>query len=381
MMNRILFTHTHLVVDGNREYLDGALLVNGETIEDVFINSNNIKKELGDYKEINLNGKIIMPGFFDTHTHGACSVEFNSANKEDIEKVSLEYAKHGTTSFFTTLTNNENLVEEIKLLNDAETSYSRFLGIHLEGPFVNENKRGVLKEKNLLSPDKNVLNSILDSSSLIKQMTIAPELVGSKTIADELNKRDIKVMLGHSLAIEEDTTDIDYDGFTHLFNAMTGFNHRELGLVNVAFNNTDKYCELIGDGKHIDKSVLKVAMKCLRKDRIMLISDSILMAGMPDGEFVFEGEACVKKGNCSIRKNDGRLAGNAGFISDEIKVIYSLGISLTDILLMTSLNAYRFYGLDQRYGSLVKGKYADIVILDDELNIDKVYIRGKLLNA
>ena len=379
-MAKILLKHGHLVIDGNKEYLDGALLINGESIEEVFVSSDNIKKDLGEYKEFDLKGKIVMPGFFDTHCHGCAGVDFNNANKKDIEKASLMFAKKGTTSFFTTLTNNSNFNNELEVIGDYDGEYARNLGIHLEGPFISDKNSGVIKKEYIYPGEKDLLNKILEKTKKIKQMTIAPEIDGSKQIIKALKDNDIKVMFGHSGAKNDDLNDKDNDGYTHLFNAMSGFHHRDIGLVNKAFTD-EKYVEIIGDGFHIDKSVLQVILKNIRRDRIILVSDAIKVAGLEDGEFEFEGSVCVKKGLTSVRKSDGRIAGNAGFISNEIKIMYDLGAKLTDILLMTSLNAYRFYGLDKRFGSLVKGKYGDIVILDENLKVYKTYVRGKEVNA
>lgn len=379
-MAKILLKHGHLVIDGNKEYLDGALLINGESIEEVFVSSDNIKKDLGEYKEFDLKGKIVMPGFFDTHCHGCAGVDFNNANKKDIEKASLMFAKKGTTSFFTTLTNNSNFNNELEVIGDYDGEYARNLGIHLEGPFISDKNSGVIKKEYIYSGEKDLLNKILEKTKKIKQMTIAPEIDGSKQIIKALKDNDIKVMFGHSGAKNDDLNDKDNDGYTHLFNAMSGFHHRDIGLVNKAFTD-EKYVEIIGDGFHIDKSVLQVILKNIRRDRIILVSDAIKVAGLEDGEFEFEGSVCVKKDLTSVRKSDGRIAGNAGFISNEIKIMYDLGAKLTDILLMTSLNAYRFYGLDKRFGSLLKGKYGDIVILDENLKVYKTYVRGKEVNA
>ena len=380
-MERILFNHCHLVVDGKREYLDGALLVDGETIEDVFVNGNMIKNIPGEYEEIDLKGKIVMPGFFDTHCHGIKNVDFNKCCKQDISKASEEYAKHGTTSFYTTLTNDENYYDTLDTLNDCNTEYARHLGVHLEGPFISKDSRGVLKEETILDCDLEKLNEILSHNSKVRQMTIAPEKEHSKELIDELRKRNIKVMFGHSKAKQKDCVDKQNDGYTHLFNAMSGFSHRDLGLVNMAFNDKNKYCELICDGHHIDLSVLSVALNNLRKDRIIIISDSTKMAGLDDGEFIFEGSKCMKKGTLCYKKDDGKIAGSAAFIVDGLKTMRKAGASLSDLLLMSSLNAYRLYGLDNRFGSLIKGKYADVVILDEELNVVNTYVRGKLINA
>lgn len=380
-MEKILFTHAHLVIDGNKEFLDGALLVNGETIEDVFVNSNMINDDLGNYKEINVDGKIMMPGFFDTHCHGGFGVLFNDCSLDELDRYSKELLKKGTTSFYVTLTNNKNLINQLRMLEKFESKGSRFLGIHIEGPFINEKYSGALNKEDVLKFDKDYLKEMFNASTKIKQMTLAPELDCTKELIEMLKGKNIKVMIGHSSATNLDVEGIDYDGFTHLFNAMSKFDHRNLGLVNVAFDDNSKYAEIIGDGKHIDLSVVKFALKNLRKDRVILISDALKLAGLNDGEFEFEGATCIKKNNIIVRKSDNKIAGSASFIIDEIKNMKDIGLCNTDMLLLSSLNAFRLYGLEQRYGSLIKGKYADLVILDENMNLKNIYFKGELIDA
>ena len=377
-MARILFSHAHLTVDGNREYEDGALLVNDEIIEDVFYHSSQLIIN-GDYDEINLEGKIVMPGFFDSHIHGCFSKSFNVISKDELNEVSYKLLKKGTTSFLVTLTNNQNLINELKALATANTDGSRFLGIHLEGPFINSKYKGSIDEEYIKDYDEELLNSILSSSAKIKQMTLAPENKNSSLLIDKLKNENIKVMLGHSGARQEDVN--YYDGFTHLFNASKGLHHRETTLVNMAFNNTDKYVEVIADGVHLNLSILKLIYKNIRRDRIMLVSDAIMLAGEDDNEFIFENNKCIKKGNKCYRLVDNKLCGSVSFVIDEIKNMHNVNVPLTDILLMTSLNAYRFYNLDKRFGTLSKGKYSDIVVLNDDLDLVFTYARGKIINA
>lgn len=373
---KLLLNHCHLIVDGNKEYLDGAIFLDGEHILDVFPHANKVTIN-DEYKEENLNGLIVMPGFFDTHLHGSNDYDFRHEDKFNLDEVSNSLCKHGTTSFFATVNGYQDEKNIIDKLNNLETTNSKCLGIHLEGPFLSKEKIGVSIEENLLTPDVNYLKELININKNIKQMTIAPELEGSKEVIDCLKENNIKVMLGHSNATVTDLENIDYDGFTHFFNAMSGFDHHTLGLVNVGLNNPDKYFEVIGDGIHIDKSVLKLLLKNLRRDRIMLISDAVQVAGLEDGEYSYNNEVCIKEGKKFYRKKDNKLSGSASFIIDELKVMKSLGASYTDLLLMSSLNAYRFYGLDNLYGSLVKGKCADLVIMDDNLDIKDVYIKGK----
>lgn len=374
---KTLLNHCHLIVDGNKEFLDGAILLNGEYIEDVFPHTNKLIIPEKDYEEIDMHGLVIMPGFFDTHMHGSAGYNFRDEDLFDLNKVANSLAKHGTTSFLATVNGYKDERVILEKLNDLTTSSAKCLGVHLEGPFVSEEKLGVGIKENILMPDVNYVKELIKLNPNIKQMTIAPELKGSKEVIEVLRENNIKVMLGHSDAKQEDLKDINYDGFTHFYNAMSSFNHHDLGLVNVGFNNPDKYIELIGDGIHIDESVVKITLKNFRRDRIILISDAISSAGLEDGKYSYNNKPCIKEGNKFYREEDGKLSGSCNFLIDEIKVMKKLGASYTDILLMSSLNAYRFYGLDKLYGSLYKGKYADLVVLDDECNLKAVYLKGE----
>lgn len=374
---KTLLTHAHLIIDGNKEAIDGAILLNGEYIEDVYPHTNKMNIDMNDINVIDLKGSIVMPGFFDTHMHGSNGYSFEEIDKLNLDEVSKSLARHGTTSFFATTSAHRENNDKLEKLNDLTTSASRCLGIHLEGPFLSKEKLGAARLEQLLEPKVEYVENYLKINSHIKQMTLAPEVEGSKEVIQFLRENNIKVMLGHSNAHAKDIEGVEYDGFTHFYNAMSGFNHHELGLVNIGFNNRDKYIELVADGIHVDQSVLKVTLNNFRRDRIMLISDAIHAAGLDDGEYVYNEAKCVKRGNRFSRIADDVLSGSASFIIDEIKVLRKLNASLTDILLMSSLNAYRFYGLDNLFGTLQKGKYADLVVLDNELNLRTVYLKGE----
>lgn len=373
---KYLLKHGHLVIDGNREYLDGALLINDDIIEDVFVQSD--CDEI-DCKQIDLKGSIVMPGHFDSHCHGISGISFDNANKEELDKASLDIAKSGTTSFLTTLSYDSpdaDLDSRYELLNEYESKYSRFQGIHLEGPFLSKKHLGIGNPDKFINPDLDMVKDMLNKTDKIKQVTIAYELDGAKQVGKLLHNNNIKVMCGHSDAVYEDL-DENVDGFTHLFNAMRGLHHRDATLVNCAFMNKWNV-EVIADGNHIHKDVLKLIINNIDRNKIMLVSDSSTARNLPDGEYDFMGKHCIKKGTNFI-SSDGHFAGSAVSINDEIKVLYSLGVKLCDLLLYSSLNALKFYGLSSRLGTLEKGKYADIVILDDNLDIKNVYLKGDFL--
>lgn len=375
---KYLLKHGHLIIDGKREFLDGALFIKDEVIEDVFPQSNKIN-DSEDCEVIDLDGALVMPGFFDTHTHGIDGISFDNANKVDLDKAALEFAQTGSTSFLVTLSYDcpiEEYSNRFELLNNYESKDSRFLGVHLEGPFLSTKHLGVGNPDKFMKPDINLVKDILNKSNNLKQMTIAYELDGAKQIGQLLKDNDVKVMCGHSDAVYEDL-DENVDGFTHLFNAMRGLHHRDTTLVNCAFMNKWNI-ELIADGNHVHKDVLKLVINNIDRDRIMLVTDSSSARNLKDGEYEFLSKQCIKKGTTFITV-DGHFAGSVVAINDEMKVLYELGAKYTDLLLYSSLNAFKFYGLDSRFGTLEKGKYADIVIMDDEFNIKKVYSKGKFV--
>jgi N-acetylglucosamine-6-phosphate deacetylase len=377
----ILLKHGHLIVDGNREFLDGALLLEGETIKEVFPQTDKIKDLPADCEEVDLASSLVMPGFFDTHTHGIDGMSFDRADLSQMEKIAFEFGKDGTTSFLASLSYDldpDEILEQLSVLDGCQTKASRFEGVHLEGPFLNPKHLGMGEADRFLKPDIDMVRAFLSRTDRIRQMTIAYELPGAKEIGALLKGKGVRVMCGHSAAVYSDL-DENVDGFTHLFNAMRPLHHRDITLVNCAFMNRWQV-ELIADGNHIDRNVLKLVLDNIDRDRIMLVTDSSIARNLPDGEYTFISKKCTKKGTTFI-SHDGHFAGSVVSIPDEMKVLYELGAKYTDLLLYSSLNAFRFYGLDKRFGTLEKGKFADLAILDEDLNVKDVYIGGRSLHV
>ena len=374
---KILLKHGHLVLDGNREYLDGAVRIEDGRIVEVFPQTDRIREIDDDLQICDLNGSLVMPGFFDTHTHGIGNMCFDSADRKQMDEISKAFAKDGTTSYLATLSydlNEEGFRKQLKELEGYQSPYSRFEGIHMEGPFLSAKYSGAGDPEKFLPADPEILERFLETSSRIRQMTLACELPGAKQIAQILHDRGIRVMCGHSEAGYDDLDD-NVDGFTHLFNAMRGLHHRDQTLVNCAFMNR-WHCELIADGTHVQRNVLKLVLDNIDRDRILLISDSSPARGMPDGRYTFVSHECVKKDGVFLN-DEGHLAGSVASINDEMKVLYELGAKYTDLLLYSSLNAFRFYGLDRQFGTIEKGKHADLVVMDDDLNIRRVMLKGE----
>lgn len=383
---KYLLKHGHLVIDGNREYMDGAILIEDEKILDVFPQSNKVK-DYEDVEVIDLHGSLVMPGNFDTHTHGINGVGFDNATKEELDKASYDMAISGTTSFLASISYDgmpnaggegfeDYLNRRFDLFNTYEGLYARFEGLHMEGPFLSKKHLGIGNPDKFLLPDKKMVEHILERTDKLRQMTIAYELEGAEEVGALLREHGVKVMCGHSDALVDDL-DENVDGFTHLFNAMRGMHHRDITLINGAFMNK-WMCEIITDGNHVDRNVLSLVIKNIHKDKLMIVSDSSTARGLADGEYIFMSRNCIKKGT-SIITDDGHYAGSVVSINDEMKVLKELGATYTDLLRYSSLNAFRFYGLDKLFGTLEKGKYSDIVIMDDELNIKNVMVKGKFM--
>ena len=377
----LLLDHCHAIIDCNREYLDASILIDDGLIKDVFPQTDKIKQSFEDTERIDLGGCLVMPGSFDTHTHGILGMNFDEVSKEEMEKISYEFAKSGTTSFLASLSydlSEEGMIRQLSRFEDYESSYSRFEGFHLEGPFLSPKHLGVGDPKKFKDVDIEELKRLLGASSKIRQVTIAYELEGAKKAGELLHDKGIRVMCGHSDAVLEDL-DEKVDGFTHLFNAMRGLHHRDITLVNCAFMNKWQV-ELIADGNHVKENVLKLVLNNIDRDKIMLVSDSSIARGLEDGEYMFLSKPCTKKGTTFITF-DGHFAGSVVSINDEMKVLYKLGAKYTDLLGYSCYNAFRFYGMEKRFGTIEKGKYADLLIMDDELNIKDVCLKGGLLHV
>ena len=377
----LLLKHCHLVIDSNREFLDGAVLIDHETIREVYPQTDRIKNISEDTELIDLGSSLVMPGFFDTHTHGIKGYCFDDCDRKEMDQISHEFALEGTTSYLASISYDasvEQYKKQLRTFEDYESPDARFEGFHLEGPFLSSKHIGVGDGKGFLKPDLEIMRSFLKESSRIRQVTIAYELDGAKEIGKLLHDNNVRVMCGHSDALKDDL-DENVDGITHLFNAMRGLHHRDATLVNCAFEGLYPV-ELIGDGRHVAENVLKLAIRNIDKDKIILITDSSPARSMPDGEYEFISMRCIKKEDTFITE-DGHFAGSVVSIPEELKVLHKLGAKYTDLLLYASLNPFRFYGLDKRFGTIEKGKYADLVIMDDDFNVKDVYIGGRSIHV
>lgn len=326
----------------------------------------------------------ISPGLIDVHIHGYKGTDVSDDDPDGVRKMAHELLANGVTCFLpTTLTVDWAILESIcchmrELAEEskgADFPGSEIGGIHLEGPFINPQYKGAQNENYILEPNA---EKVLPFADIIKVITLAPEMPGGLDCIRRLKqKTDIRLSMGHSGASFEEAMAGIGCGITrttHLFNAMTQLVHREPGVVGASLSS-DVYTELIADTFHVSKGIYPFLTKA-KKDRLVLITDALRSAGMPDGTYENGGQLFTLKG-IECRLQDGTIAGSVLRLNQGVKNLRDYGnIPLFEAVRAASQNAAESAGLDRRKGSLLPGKDADIVIMDRNCNVNQTYVRG-----
>ncbi|WP_433692689.1 N-acetylglucosamine-6-phosphate deacetylase [Herbaspirillum seropedicae] len=323
-------------------------------------------------------GDYILPGFIDLHVHGGGGRDVMEGG-DAVQVLARLHARHGTTSLLATtmtapLAELEVALKAIRTSTDTRPpGHARVLGVHLEGPYINPGKLGAQPafaiEASLDQVDH------LNSLAPIRLITIAPEVDGHLKLVCKLAHRGMKVQIGH--------TDGSYDdgvaalahgasGFTHLFNAMSGFHHRAPGMVGAALAHA-QYAELIPDLLHVHPGAIRAALRSI--PRLFCVTDSTAAAGMPDGDYAL-GRQVVHKCAGGVRLDDGTLAGSILTMDQALRNLISLGMDVAEASLRTSTYAADYLGLADR-GRLATGCHADVVVLDRQFALKAVYVEGE----
>ncbi|MDO4460024.1 MAG: N-acetylglucosamine-6-phosphate deacetylase [Clostridia bacterium] len=329
---------------------------------------------------VDCDGFTIVPGFIDIHIHGSVGRDTCDGTRESLSEMAEYLLSNGITSFCpTTMTVDvdtiKNALAVAKDCMDNPPDGAAILGVNMEGPFISPAKKGAQNEKFVIKPDIDLFKSLQkEYDGIVKLVDIAPEEDENMKFVCEA-KELATLSIAHT-STDYDTAKASFDAgithATHLFNAMTGFNHREPGVVGAVFEDERVYAELICDGKHVHPSVVKTVFN-LMGDRICVISDALMLSGMPEGT---EGElgklpVRIREGRCELE--DGTIAGSISNLHEELINLVSWGIPLEKAVKAMTINPARQVGCDDIVGSIEKGKRADLVILDDDLNIVGVY--------
>jgi N-acetylglucosamine-6-phosphate deacetylase len=369
-----------ILIDG--EFVDNKAIIFDTRIINV-IDENEINKYSIESK-IDAKGKYISPGFIDVHIHGYKGNDTMDGDIESLRKISRNVAENGVTSFLpTTMTMDipviRKALDTIQNIMKDETYGAEVLGTHLEGPFICKKYKGAQPEKYIIQPSEEVIKGY---EEIIKIITIAPEVNGALEFIEKYTKEyGIRFSIGHSNATYDEALkgiDKGICSATHLFNAMTGLHHRDPGAIG-AVMNTDIMCELIADTIHVNHALFDLLVRIKGLDKILLITDAMMGAGLNDGEYDLGGQKVyLKNGKCVLE--DGTIAGSSLKLN---KAIYNFtkytDYELSKVLVLATINQAKYIGVDDRKGSLDIGKDADIVILNDNLEIDLTIGKGKVI--
>lgn len=330
-----------------------------------------------------------VPGFIDVHIHGANGADAMDATKEALETIAQALPGEGTTSFLaTTMTQEEKQIEKALVnagayIKDQQTpGRAEILGIHLEGPFVNPKKAGAQPIQYIIEPDLGLLKKWEQlSRQTIKLVTIAPELSGGLEMIQYLKAKGIIASIGHTDATYEEVVKAIETGakhVTHLYNQMRGLHHREPGVAGAAFLKEELKAELIVDGVHVHPEMVKLAYRQKGKKGILLITDSMRAKCLKNGHYDLGGQdVTVQDGRAVL--SDGTLAGSILKLGQGVKNMLAFtGCGLEDAVEMAAVNPAKQLNVFDRKGTISEGKDADIVILDENLDVYMTLCRGQV---
>ena len=322
-----------------------------------------------DGEGVDFGGARIFPGLVDIHSHGCIGLDTMDAEKLG-EMADWELAQGVTTWYPTTMTMGIDAVAAATAVDIDLGHGANIPGFHMEGPFINLKYKGAQNPEYIVAPTMEFFNACKN----IKRVTLAPETEGAIEFIKEC---PAQVSIGH--------TDADYDtcmkameagatSLTHTYNAMPGIHHRAPGPIGAASDSEGVYCELICDGVHIHQSSVRMLIKIMGKERIILVSDSIRGTALEDGSYMFGGQLMIVKDG-TARIENGALAGSTTSLFGCVKKAISFGISPADAVMMASENPAKLMGLNK--GKIEIGYDADFIIVDKDFNLIKAIARGE----
>jgi N-acetylglucosamine-6-phosphate deacetylase len=329
----------------------------------------------------------VVPGFIDPHIHGSAGIDVMDATFPSMNTISRILASHGTTSFLPTTVSASpeilgNTLDRLSTILQQSFEGATPIGIHLEGPFISEQKRGTHRANNVCFPDQTLLSDwIRRAQGKLKLVTMAPELDGAHVVARFARTSGVTVAMGHSNASFHEAMAAAEDGThyaVHTFNAMRAFNHRNSGIAGAVLSDDRVYAEIIADGIHVSPEVVRIFARSKGRERILLVTDAISATGMPDGKYALgTNEVQVHAGIC--RDDDGRLAGSTLTQDAALRnfIAYS-GMRMEDTVFGLTLNPARALKLEGR-GCIEPEAHADLVMLNNELRVMKTFVEGRLV--
>jgi N-acetylglucosamine-6-phosphate deacetylase len=370
---------------------NGMIRIDGSKISDVG-NSENILHNV-DGKIIDAEGKLVLPGFIDIHCHGGKGCDVMDGKLSDIDTIAKYHASGGTTAFLPTTASSsiESILQALDAIHQARVygvNGAKVIGAHIEGPYFCYPKRGCHLSKFVRNPRPEEYDRMLEFSDDIASMTLAPEIDGSESLIKALVKNNIVVSIGHSDATYAQVLDAIKWGashVTHLYCAMSTIVKngpaRSSGVVESTLLLDELTAEVIADGRHVPPELINLTIKAKGIDNVCVITDAMRGAGMPPGVYTFgpsDGQEALVQDGIAIMPDRTGYASSVMRTKDLVKTLINLvGLSLTDAVKMISIVPAKIVGVDDRMGSIEKGKDANIVIADDNLEVSMTIVDGK----
>ena len=372
----------------DKKFTDGGIVIKNGTIEQVYTEG---KRPQTEDEVLDGKGMYAIPGLIDLHFHGCKGDDFCDGSRDAIARIAEYEASVGVTAIApATMTLP---VEELEQILRVAAEYKKgphskkeadFVGINMEGPFISPSKKGAQDERNIIPCDVKVCERFLEvSEGLVKFMGIAPEESENAVSFIEAVKDKVNVSLAHTNA-DYDTAMAAFnagaDHAVHLYNAMPAFTHRAPGVIGAVYDSKHVMAEIICDGVHIHPAAVRATFEMMGEDRMILISDSMRAAGMPDGSYTLGGLDVNVVGNRATLASDGAIAGSVTNLMDCMKTaVKTMNIPLETAVACATINPAKSLGIDAEYGSIRAGKKAHIVLMDQELNVQQVIKDGELL--
>ncbi len=371
------------VVYINEKFEDNKVVIFDETIIDI-IDANNfneeVKKKYNIVEEVDLKKNYLLPGFIDQHIHGFNGFDVMDCKAESLQGMKDCLVANGVTTFLpTTVTASVDELQNVcdlarDFLNIKNNKGAKILGVHLEGPYINAEKKGAQNEKFITLPNYEFLEKNKD---VLKIVTLAPEVKGALDLVKK-HKDQVNFQVGHTSATYEQAIEGFESGIvgaTHTFNAMTPIHHRDLGVVGASLMS-DSYVEIIADKIHTTHYAFDFVLKLKDKNKVLLITDCISAGGLCDGEYSLGGlKVYLKDREC--RLENGALAGSVLTLILGLKnFVENSKLELVDCVKMVTSNQADYLGVSSEIGRIQKGLYSDFVVLDSDFNIVKTYVNG-----
>ena len=384
----------------DKSFRPGEIIIRNDIIENVVLQSDAGAAGDGsvpvdeagrayDDEVLDGDGCYCIPGMIDLHFHGCMGCDFSDGSKEALQKIAYYEASVGVTaivpaSMTLPVEELQNVLKTAKEFRQEQLAGKRggadLLGVNMEGPFISKAKKGAQDERNIIPCDVELFYRFQRAADgLVKFIGIAPEEPGAIPFVDAV-KDEVSVSLAHTNSDYEHAMEAFSHGANHavhLYNAMPPFTHRAPGVVGAVADNPHVMAEMICDGVHIHPSVVRATFAMLGKERMILISDSMRAAGMPDGRYTLGGLDVDVKGNRAILVSDGALAGSVTTLPECMRtVVQKMGLPLETAVAAATENPARSLGIYDQQGSLTAGKKANVVLLDEDLKLVAVVKDG-----